>query len=330
MKFLLSIVIAIPIISIAQTGGESGYVALDLVTNPRTAALSGSSVSNADGDISQFYENPAVLDSVESRDIFFNVNPYFADVFVFSGAYAFDVKELGPFAAGLTYIDYGSFERRDASGNLQGTFDAEDYRFSLGKAHQLGPMTVGLNLNVVHSSIDNFGSTAILGDVGGIFRVTNNWTFGLVVANLGGRISNYTELIPTSIPLDVKVGTTFKPEYMPLRFTLSSGNLTQRNVVEESVNEGRSNRNLERVLRRINMGVELLLSENFQLLFGYNHKRKQELRLEQRAAGAGFSYGLMIQVKRIQLRFSRATFHAAGGSSFISLQANLNDFKRIL
>lgn len=315
---------------LAQVGGERDYQALDLVNNARTAALGGTTISISDGDISQFFENPATLDSVSSSDIFFNITPFFADVFVFSGAYGFNVNDLENFSVGLKYIDYNSFERRDASGNLQGEFKAEDYAVSVGKSHQLGPITLGANLTLLRSSIDNFGSTALVGTVGGVFRVQPNWTIGLTVANLGGRISNYNELVNTELPLDVKIGTTFKPEYMPFRFTLTSTNLSQRNVVENSASEGRSNDGVEKALRRLNIGAELLLSENFQLLFGYSHKRKQELKLEEIGGGAGFSYGLMLNVKRIQFRFSRATYHAAGGSSFISLQTNLSNFRSIL
>lgn len=299
-------------------------------SNARSAALAGTTVSIADGDISQFFENPATLDSVESKDIFFNVNPYFSDAIVFSGAYVFDMKRLGNIALGLHYMDYGSFDRTDASGNPLGEFTAQDYAVTIGKAHRLGPVTMGANIKLLHTSIDSYGSTVLVGDIGGIFRITNNWTVGMVFSNLGGRISNFNELTTSSIPLDVKIGTTFKPEHMPLRFTLTSNNLVDENVVESSSTEGRSNEQVEKILRRLNLGAELVLSENFQLLVGYSHKRKQELRLEDLSGGSGFSYGLMLNIKRIQMRYSRATFHAAGGSSFISIQTNLNNFRSIL
>ncbi len=330
MKFFFQIIVLIPILSFAQIGGENGYGILDLSSNPRSAALAGTTVSIADGDISQFFENPATLDSVRSKDIFFNINPYFTDAIVFSGAYAFDMNKIGNIAVGLHYLDYGSFDRTDASGNKQGEFSAQDYAVTIGKAHQLGPITIGANLKLLHSSIDSYGSTALVGDIGGIFRVTNNWTVGMVFSNIGGRISNFNELSTAPIPLDVKIGTTFKPEYMPLRFTLTSSNLVDENEVENNTSEGRSNEQIEKILRRINIGTELVLSENFQLLMGYSHKRKQELKLDDLNGGAGLSFGLMLKIKRIQMRYSRATLHAAGGSSFISIQTNLNDFRSIL
>lgn len=314
---------------IAQIGGQLDYQSLNYTTNPRAAALSGSAISMGDGDISQFFENPATLDSVREGNIFFHVNPYFTDVSVYSLAYAFDIKEMSGFAFGVNYMNFGSFQMTDETGQEIGTFSASDYVISLGKAHQLGPFTLGANIKFINSSIDIYSSSAVAADLGGLFRISKNWTVGMVVENMGIPISQ-NEVSKPALPFDVKVGTSFKPEYMPLRFTLTSSNLTDNNLSLEEENTGRSTSGIDNVLKRINLGAELILSQNFQLLFGYNHKRKQELRLDSFGGGAGFSYGLMVRVKRIQLRFSRATYHAAGGSSFISLQTNLKDFKKIL
>ncbi|MEM6830809.1 MAG: type IX secretion system protein PorQ [Bacteroidota bacterium] len=330
MRYLPIIGLFIPFLLSGQVGGSSGYQMANVVTNARTAALAGTSISINDGDISQFFENPAILDSVKKGSIFFTINPYFANVSSYTGAYAFEMKKLGVVAIGLNYLNFGSFDATDATGNLTGTFNANDYVLSLGKAHRLGPVVLGINLKLAHSSIENFSSTSVIGDIGGTFDVSKNWTLGMVFSNIGGVVSNYNELTKETIPFDVKVGTSFKPEYMPLKFTITTLNLVNRNVVNESDGQGRSNNQVDKVMRRVNFGVELLLSKNFQVLFGYNHKRKQELKLDEIGGGAGFSYGLMLGIKQFSVRFSRATYHAAGGTSFISVQTNLNDFKKIL
>lgn len=329
MRFVLIIVIAFPILGLAQIGGQAGYQSLNLTTNARTAALAGSTVSLS-GDVSQFFENPATLDSISEGTLFLNINPYFADVFVYTGAYAFDVKKLGTFVAGMNYVNFGSFEMTDETGQSLGEFQVQDYNFVIGKSHQLGPFVLGANLKVTHSGIDSYSSTAILGDIGGLFRVNRNWNFAMVFKNIGGRVSDYTSLGTPDIPFDVKIGTTFKPEYMPLQFTITSTNLVDRNFSEESESQGRSNSQVDKVLKRVNIGAELLLSKNFQVLFGYSHKRKQELKLNEISGGAGLSFGLMMKIKRFELRYSRATFHSAGGTSFISLQTNLKEFNKIL
>ncbi|MEM0939458.1 MAG: type IX secretion system protein PorQ [Bacteroidota bacterium] len=330
MRKFFSILLMLPYLLYAQIGGQLGYQSLNLTTNSRSAALSGSSISLADGDISQFFENPAVLDSVASRGIFFHINPYFSDVLIYSMAYSFDIKDINDFALGLNYVDYGSFERTDETGMILGTFSASDYVLYLGKAHQLGPFTLGASLKFINSKVDTYSSSALAFDLAGIFRINKNWTLGTVFENIGGQLTNNSEINSTSLPFDVKIGTSFKPEYMPIRFTFTSINLIDQNLSLNETTSVKSTSAFDKMLKRIHLGAEVLLSKHFQLLFGYNHKRKQELKLETRSEGAGFSYGLMVKVKRIQFRFSRATYHAAGGSSFISLQSNLRDFKQIL
>jgi len=319
-----------PVLLMAQIGGQLNYQALNFTSNPRAAALAGSSISITDGDISQFFENPAVLDSVESGNVFFHFNPYFADASVFSLAYSFDINQLESFAFGINYLNLGSFQLTDETGELLGIFSAQDYVLMLGKAHQLGPFTLGVNMKFVNSSIDIYSTSALAADIGGLFRINKNWTVGMTFENIGFVLNENNIVDQTTLPFGVKIGTTFKPEYMPFRFTLTSNNLVEDNLSLEEASTGRSNSGIDGVLKRINFGTELLLNKNFQLLFGYNHKRKQELRLATRGGGAGFSYGLMIQIRKFRLRFSRATYHAAGGSSFISIQTNLNDFKKIL
>ena len=329
MKASLCIILLVPALGWAQVGGQLDFQALNFTTNPRTAGLAGSAISLADGDISQFYENPTVLDSVAGGNLFFHINPYFADASVISMAYSFDVKSIRNFAIGINYLNFGSFLMTDETGEVLGEFKANDYVITLGKAHQLGPFTLGANLKFVNSSIDIYSTSALAADLGGIFRINKNWSVAMVFENMGFVLTE-NDVSRSSLPFDVKIGTTFKPEYMPLRFTLTSTNLVESNLSLEEDSSGRSNSAVDDVLRRVNFGTELLLSKNFQLLFGYNHKRKQELRLDTFAGGTGFSYGLMVRIKQITFRYSRATYHAAGGSSFISVQTNLNDFKKIL
>ncbi len=328
MKYLITIVLIYPFVIKAQIGGQAGYQVLNLTTNARTAALGGTTISLADGDISQISENPAILDSVRANDIFFNINPYFADVTVFTGAYAFTMKNWGTFSVELRAVGYGDFVMTDPSGLAIGEFQAQDYQFTIGKSHRLGPFALGANVAVVHSSIESYGSTAIVGNIGGVFSVNNHWTVAMSIQNIGGRVSDFTNLGRPDIPFDVKLGTSFKLKHMPVRFTLTTTNLVNENFVSNETQGFVGG--ADKVLRRVNIGAELLLHKNVQFLIGYSHKRKRELKLDTTGGGAGISWGLMLKIKRLQMRFSRATYHVAGGSSFISLQSNLNDFKRVL
>jgi len=330
LKFIFSILILIPVIGLSQTGGKSGYQSLNISSDPRSAALGGPTISLSDGDISQFFMNPAALDSVKAGSIFFHLNPYFADAFAYSLGYAFNVKRLENFAFGVQYLNFGTFDMTDETGQESGFFNAADYVFLVGKAHRIGPITLGATLKFLNSTIDAYASSALAMDLGGVFRMNPDWSFAMVFENMGVILTDYSNDSYGSLPFDVRLGTSFKPKYMPVRFTITSNSLVSANTVKSDGENARSGKTISSVLKRINFGMELLLSENFQLLTGYNHKRKQELRLDEAGGSTGFSYGLMLKVKRFQMRFSRAVYHAAGGTNFISIQTNLRDFKKIL
>jgi len=330
LRFFAHILTVLPLVVFSQLGGEVGYQSLNVANNPRSAALGGKTISLVNSDISQFFSNPATLDSASSGDIFFNVTPFFADATFYSVAYSFDVKGIENLAAGIHYLNFGSFELIDETGVELGSFSAADYTAFVSKSHRVGPFTLGASLKYLNSTIESYSSSAIAMDFGGVFTINPNWTVAMVFENLGFQLSSSPGLSNDALPLDVRIGTSFKPRYMPLRFTATSNSITNSGFIDLDEEAGRSNDAIDRIFRQINLGAELLLSDNFQFLIGYNHKRKQELRLEEAGGAAGLSYGIMLKVKRFQFRFSRATYHTAGGSSFISLQTNLNDFKRIL
>ncbi|MDE0471326.1 MAG: type IX secretion system protein PorQ [Ekhidna sp.] len=331
MRFIFGILLLNPFLGLAQLGGEFGYQSLHISPNPRSAALGGATtISLSDGDISQFFMNPATLDSVRAGDIFFHLNPYFADAFFYSFGYAFHLKGLENFAIGLQYLNFGSFDLTDAAGQELGSFNASDYGFFISKAHQAGPITLGATLKFFHSMIDNYSSHLLAMDLGGVFRLNPNWAFAMVFENMGMTLTDYSNNSDSSLPFDVKLGTSFKPKYMPVQFTITSNNLVSTNLTRPVEENGRSNETINKALKRINFGIEFLLSKNFHFLAGYNHKRRQELTLDEAGGGAGLSYGIMLKIKRFQMRFSRAAYHSAGGTNFISIQTNLKDFKKIL
>jgi hypothetical protein len=314
-----------PIVLFGQSGGSYGFQSLNLVNNARTAALGGYNVSLG-GDLSLFGQNPALLDSTRSGDAVAMYNPFFADIIAVTFQYAADLNGLGPLAFGVTYIDYGVFTQTNNTGAEMGEFYARDYVMTVGKSHRVGPFALGANLKFIHTGIAGFSANAMAVDVGGLYQQPRSeFSAGMVISNLGLVLSDETGS-NTQIPLRVSAGITFSPEGMPIRFSLTGHQLLDGS---DQFYDTDTNPNLaDKVFRRVSIGGELLLSKNFNFLIGYDHNRKRELRLIETSGGAGMSYGFMVKVKKYTFRFSRATYHAAGGTSYISLQSNLKDLKK--
>ena len=308
----------------------SGYQSLHLPSGARNAALGGKVVSLADKDINQFTHNPASLDSMEATQLSVTYSPYFAGINQFIGHFYAPV--LNGVAVGLSYLDYGAFIETDPTGTLSESFKAQDYVITVGKSHRLGSFTFGLNLKFVNSSVESYGSSLLLGDLGGIYHYPGgDFKVGLVLKNFGFQFSQFSAL-KDQVPFDVQFGTSVKPKYMPVRFTITAYNLVSEGMVFRSgddLNTARTVRAFDSFFRRINVGMELILSRHVNLLVGYNHLRKQELKLEETGGGAGFSYGLMIAIKRFEFRYGRAVYHASSGANFFTLTTNINSFKKV-
>lgn len=331
-KFLRLLITIFSVLSLSASAQFSGYQSVDTPFGARNAALGGQVTSLADGDITQFVLNPSVLDSVQSGAVALNFSPYFAGIQMFNGAYQASFNKLGDLAFGISYMDYGDFVQTDPNGDVSGEFTADDVTITVGKSHRIGSFSIGANLKYAQSGIAGYGSSMLLGDLGGIYRVPNiDWTFGLVFRNFGVVFNDYSA--GQKAPFDVLIGTSIKPEHMPVRFSVSAFNLTENDVYfqdEGEVSTSKPVKIADQVFRKINIGTEFVFHPKFHLLLGYSHLRRRELKLDAGAYGAGLSYGLMVAIKQFQIRYTHATYHAAGGSDFFTIQTNIGAFKKVL
>lgn len=308
------------------TLAQDGYQFLRLPASARIAALGGVGVSQADGDISVAFHNPAVLDSVQAGAFAVMWNPFLADINRYSAQFQVAFKKTGNIAFGVVNTQYGSFQARDASGNDAGTFDARDIVVYAGKAHTIGPFTLGMNLKFASLVLPFTRNSAILADIGGIYRhPVHQLTVGWVARHLGFRFGD-TDLAGDIRP-EVSVGATIKPQYMPFRFSLTAQDLGTKRAGEELL--GQQISTAGNILSYINVGMAMILGKNLEVLAGYNQQRRNELRLPQGAYGAGLSMGFMFRVREMEFRYSRMAFHASGASNFIAIQGNFNTFREL-
>ncbi len=314
-----------------QLGGQQSFQFLNLPVTAKSAALGGALVTSPQADLQLFLHNPALLDSSLHHHAGLTYQSLVADLNYGSFTYVREMKNTGTWGAGVQFLDYGEFQGFDASGSPTGSFSGTDVLFTLSHARGVGPIQLGASLKFLNSSIAGFNASALLMDIGGRFDWSQAVQVGLLFKNVGVLLSDYTPTGMTEIPFDVQLGITFKPQHMPFRFTLTGYNLAlvnetllevsgARGVLTEEVNT------VDRIFRHVAVGTEILVSSNFNLRVGYNHLRRQELRLAETSGGAGFSFGFMVRVKRFELAYSRALYHVAGGYDHFTITSNLNSY----
>lgn len=316
----------------AQLGGSRAFEFLNLPSNARLAALGGVNLSSGWDDAAQAIYNPALLGSEMHNRMVVSRLGYFADIANTSVSYFRNFERYGIWSINVGYLNYGDVESYDEEGFLNGNYKVHEYVVSIGNSQQFGPFSVGGNLKIAASDLASYQASSLLLDLGGTFKhPEKDLTLGFLVRNLGVLLSDYVDGNNSQLPLDVQLGVSYNPEFMPFRFSMAARNLNRSDVVYYDA----SNNTIlgqeeepgfsEEVFRRLVFGLELLLSPNFQGRFGYNHLIRQELKNQNGAnGGAGFSFGFMFRAKRFEFAYSRALYHAAGGSNTLQLNMDLN------
>ncbi|MGM0475525.1 MAG: type IX secretion system protein PorQ, partial [Bacteroidota bacterium] len=220
---------------LAQKGGETTYSFLGLTNSARISALGGEVVSIRDDDINLVFHNPALLHSGMHNHLSLNYVNYFAGVNYGYASYGYSREGIGNFAAGMHYVDYGTFDRTDELGDIQGTFRASEYAMNLFYSRPVIDtfLTAGVNLKPIFSSFEQYNSFGIALDAGIVYHSPGTHTsIGLVAKNLGFQIVSYTGK-REKLPFEVQAGITQGLEHAPFRFSVTLQHLERWDLTYE-------------------------------------------------------------------------------------------------
>ncbi|MFN3839299.1 MAG: type IX secretion system protein PorQ [Cyclobacteriaceae bacterium] len=301
----------------AQTGGNASFQFLEVPAHARLGALGGVNVSLADLDINFVFNNPALVGDTLAGQASAGYHFYLADIGQATFTYTHDFRKAGVLTFGVRHVNYGEVAGYDAAGMETGLFKSGETEILLGKSHQVGVFRLGVNLKGVFSNVAGFRGSALVADVGGLFVHPNQYLVaGLVIRNLGFVLHEFSETSNTILPFDVQLGTTFKPEHMPVRFSTTLFNLA---------NLGKAYRDPSLVtefFRHLNVGAELLIHKNVNLLIGYNGLRQQDLNDLNGSGMRGFTFGFSVRLKQVEFVANRASYRVGNAAYAFTLNVN--------
>jgi hypothetical protein len=164
--------------------------------------------------------------------------------------------------------------------------------------------SIGTNLKYFYSKLYDKSNSGMIVDIGANFSPlpTKDLRLALVFSNIGFLLGENQMIIPSNF----KFGTSFKPEYMPLRFSLTYI-YSQKNYEKEN----------------FSFGIEVLLSKYMNVLIGYNFKNDKGFKLNKSEKLRGISYGLELILKRFELNYSRLILNSISNSNNISINYKL-------
>ena len=324
-KSLYILILSVLILdSAAQTGGDNVYEFLNLTHSGLVSSLGGTNVSLRNDNLNLSWHNPALLTESMNKSLALNYVNYFAGVNYGLVMYSFSYPNAGNFAAGLTYLNYGSFTGADPSGIITGTFHASEYAFSVIWSREIfNNISAGINFKPVLSHLEKYTSFGFAFDIGGNYHSGSGlFSAGLVIKNFGVQVTTYAGEKRLSPPFEVQAGITQELAHAPFRFSLALRHLEKFDLthIYDDPDEGSGNSGFfENMLRHMILGVEMIPHKNFYLSAGYNYQRRSELKLDSKVAAVGFSWGFGINTSFMNIEFGRSTYHLAGASNHISL-----------
>ena len=330
---------------ISAQNGTAVYSFLNLPVSPISSALAGSQVASAQKDIGLIADNPSIADSSIDQNLNLGYFNYVTNINQASVAFGRHLSGIGFASAYLRYMDYGSFEETDPFGNKIGEFKISDYELGLSFSSGLGSferLRYGVTLKQVYSAYYEQNSYGLGLDFGAHYISSEGlFTAGMVIDNVGGSLVDYSREGSKAMPVNVKLGVTKKLKKAPLRFGLQYENLERwdlaaadadaQEIISTDEITGESTRRvvtLDNLARHLRATVEVLPSENFNILVGYNFRRRLELALNERAGLVGFSFGTYLKIKRIQLQYGLMSYSIGGTAHMISISTNLKEWYR--
>lgn len=315
--------------------GSSVFNFLDLPVSSRMNALGGANVSVRDGELSMAMNNPALLGEMTDKVISLNFAYYLPGTMFGSVLYGhnfgrtsverpYDGEPDKPnyFAVGVHYLDYGKMQYADELGNLMGAnFGARDILIDLMYARQLGPMfTLGMTLKPVISNYESYTSFALGADVGAHFQLPDSsLQIGLTLQNIGWQLKGfYSEEGGQKtgvLPLNLQLGLSYRVPHAPLRFHVTVHNMQTWRMDYQYNNPPKDALTGEVVSTEIkwydNLFRHMIFaldivprSDRFYLTLSYNHRRRQEMNLQDQRSLAGFALGAGVRIKQARVGFA--------------------------
>lgn len=308
-KFVLTLISTLLTCIVWAQESQTEYNFLRLPVSAHAAALGGDNITIIEDDPTLMFSNPALASSVSDKTIGLSYMNYMSGANYMGASYTKALGEKATIAGGVQYMNYGKMKEYDQNNTQIGTFSASEIAIEGVFAYELAHNIVGgITAKFINSYIGNYSSMAVGVDLGvNWYEPDYQWSVSVVAKNLGGQIKSYEENYG-KMPIDVQVGVSKTFAALPVRVSATLVDLTHYNY---------------RFINHLNLGADLLLSDNIWVGGGYNFRRANEMTIgtneDASAHGAGFSMGGGINLERFKLNLAYGKYHTASSSILVNL-----------
>ena len=304
--------------------GTNVFPFLNIPVSARQAALGGDAVSVRDYDVSFAAVNPGLMNLEQDEMISVNYASYLADSKYGTISYVKDLEEGHLVSLSARYMDYGKMPRTDESAVIDGEFGAMDASIGLGYAYQFDEdWTIAGSASFVSSRIDNYTSMAVVGNAGVTYHNRqSNETLALVFRNFGYQFKTYNGL-RENVAFRVDLGYTKILDEFPVALTITAHDLQKLNISQDFNNNGQEISWSRKLTDHLSFGAELFPQQAFNIRFGYNVKRGNELAVLDQRSFSGLSAGFGIKISSFRFDYAHVRYHNSSNVNLFGLTLDL-------
>lgn len=288
---------------------QTEYNFLRLPVSAHAAALGGENITIIEDDPALMFSNPALAASVSDMTVGLNYMNYMKGANYMGASFTKAIKEKATIAGGIQYMNYGKMKEVDENNVQTGEFSASEIAIQGIFSYELARNLVGgITAKFITSYIGNYNSMGVGVDLGlNWYEPETEWSVSAVAKNLGGQVKAYEEDFG-KMPFDLQLGVSKTFAALPVRLSLTLVDLTHYNY---------------RFINHLNLGAEVLLSQNIWIGAGYNFRKAEEMKIgtgdDESAHGAGFSIGAGVNLERFRLNLAYGKYHASSNSIMVNL-----------
>ena len=293
-------------------------------------SLGGNVIAKSD-DISLTYKTTSLLNQSQENQIAFDYLSISNEINFFSFVYVNDLKKFAMYNFGLKNLNYGNFQGYDVNGFQTNEFHANDLIFFSGVSKMImEDLTLGMNLELLHSNYESFSALAIASNTSLTYNnKKRKLIFSLSLNNFGRQINGFTD-IKEKVPTSLKFGMSKSLNHLPFTYYISLHDL-QKFDISGPVQASQSYRDDETILKKmfyhVNIGGELNpFKKNLFLRFGFNFQKRYQMMVRNIPQLAGFSSGVGIKFSSFTLDYAITSNHISSVSNVFSLKMNLSSF----
>ncbi len=295
MKNLLIAAILFSVVKMGAT--DSPFNFLRYISDARASSMAGAFVSMENDAASVFY-NPAAVYTVEEKRLSATFLKHVLDINSGNFSYTFDVENHGKITGFAGFTNYGSFDYADKSGNLNGTFSANNLMAGVSYSDILDSnFYYGAGIKYIFVNMENVSASALAVDAGLFYTIPEKrLNFGLSILHAGTQLTRI-DGTKDNIPLDIRLGFSHKLQGLPVLVGFNFHHLGDSDFD-----------NFTERLKSFSAGAELTLGKFIKARLGYNNQIRSTTASELDKGLTGISAGAGIDVGTLIINYGLSMY----------------------